>query len=145
MGYTTTFENGFTFNKPVTFDLYRRITEFAQERHEPRNGFPGCWCQWVIVKDDVSEDSLVWDECEKFYNYVEWLEYLIENFFKPEGYVLNGSVGFQGEDSDDFGTIEVVDNVVTQHFGIHVMDLSEIETENLVKELNRRGYSVSPN
>jgi hypothetical protein len=142
MGYDTSFNGGFTFNKPVTAELIRTINEFSEERHTPGNGIPGYWCQWIIGTDYNRNEALVWDENEKFYNYVEWLEYLIKNFFEPEGYILNGSVEYQGEESDDFGTIEVKDNVVIQNFGIHVMDLSGIETQILIKEIERRGYYV---
>lgn len=74
---------------------------------------PGMWCQWII--NDNNE--LVWDDGEKFYNYVEWLKYLIEHFFAPSGYVLNGTVFYEGEDSDDFGKIIVTDNVVKVAYG----------------------------
>ena len=141
MGYTTTFCNGFTFDKPVTAELRRKVNEFAGDRHDPSiKEIPGYWCQWVIGTDDNGDEALVWDEGEKFYNYVEWLEYLIERFFKPEDYVLNGEVEYQGEDSDDFGVIKVVDNVVSVVEGIHVMDLSAIDTKMLIEELNRRGF-----
>lgn len=71
-------------------------------------GQPGLWCQWV-VRDD---DTLVWDGGEKFYAYVEWLEYLIENFFKDWGVLLNGEIEWQGEEMSDRGQIVVKDNVV---------------------------------
>ena len=74
---------------------------------------PGLWCQWVITDDN----ELVWDEGEKFYYYVEWLDYLIKHFFIPSGYVLNGTVFYEGEDSDDFGKIIVTDNVVKVAYG----------------------------
>jgi hypothetical protein len=75
---------------------------------------PGLWCQWVPSYDG---SSIVWDEGEKFYRYVEWLEYIIENFLKRWGYTINGEVTYQGEDSSDFGMIIVKDNVVTQKVG----------------------------
>ena len=143
MGYDTTFTGGFRFDKPVTERLRIAINEFSQQRHDPRNErVPGYWCQWIIGTDYDGNEALVWDENEKFYNYVEWLEVLIERFFAPEGYILNGEVEYQGEDSEDFGTIEVKDNVVTQHCGIHAFDLSEIDTEMLIEELKRRGFTV---
>ncbi len=74
---------------------------------------PGLWCQWIINDDN----ELVWDEGEKFYYYVEWLDYLIEHFFAPSGYILNGTVFYEGEDSDDFGKIIVTDNVVKVAYG----------------------------
>lgn len=69
---------------------------------------PGLWCQWVI-----QDDKLEWDGNEKFYNYEEWLQYMITNFFKPWGITLNGEIEWQGEDSSDFGKIVVTDNVMT--------------------------------
>jgi hypothetical protein len=58
--------------------------------------------------------GIEWDGGEKFYDYVEWLEYIINNFLAPKGYVLNGECPYQGEDSDDVGKIVVKDNVVTR-------------------------------
>lgn len=75
----------------------------------PPEGQPGLWCQWVPTEDG---DRIHWDGGEKFNYYVEWLEYLIAHFLKPWGYVLNGKMGWQGEDSSDRGTIWVKNNVV---------------------------------
>lgn len=69
---------------------------------------PGLWCQWIINEDN----ELEWDGSEKFYNYVEWLKYLIEIFFKRWGVKLNGEIEWEGEDSGDRGKIVVKDNVV---------------------------------
>ena len=71
------------------------------------SGQPGLWCQWKIVGN-----RLKWDGIEKFYHYVEWLEYLIEHFFKHWGYTLNGEVLWEGEWREDMGKIIVKDNVV---------------------------------
>ena len=62
---------------------------------------------------------------EKFYDYVGWIEYLIANFLKPWGYVLNGEVEWHGEDGDDRGMIVVKDNVVSIRRGQFVYDDSE--------------------
>ena len=143
MGCDTTFTGSFRFNKPVTEKLRVLVNDFADERHYPRNErVPGYYCQWIIGTDYDGNEALVWDENEKFYDYVEWLKLLIERFFAPEGYVLNGEVEYLGEDPEDFGTIEVKDNIVTQHYGIHVFNLSEIDTDLLIEEIKRRGYSV---
>lgn len=71
---------------------------------------PGLWCQWVISKTNPS--VLKWDGGEQFYNYKEWLEYLIENFLWPNGHVVNGTVRFQGEAEDDKGELCVNNNKV---------------------------------
>lgn len=70
---------------------------------------PGLWCQWVPAPDN---DGIEWDGGEKFYNYVEWLGYLIHHFLSPWGYTLNGEVAWNGDSSDDHGVIYVRDNVV---------------------------------
>jgi len=75
---------------------------------EPQ-GQPGLWCQWVPNEDGT---EIEWDGGEKFYNYVEWLEYIIDNFLKPWGYKLNGAVKWFGEEPEDLGCIVVNDNVV---------------------------------
>jgi len=69
---------------------------------------PGLWCQWRL--DD--ETTLAWDGSEKFYNYIEWLQYLIAHFFEPWGIKLNGESYWQGEDNSDMGKIEIIDNVI---------------------------------
>lgn len=74
------------------------------------DGQPGLWNQWVPNEDGT---SIEWDGGEKFYNYVEWLEYIIEHFLQPWGYILNGEVEWFGEDRDDRGMIIVVNNDVT--------------------------------
>jgi hypothetical protein len=74
------------------------------------SGQPGLWCQWVPTSDDA---GIEWDGGEKFYNYTEWLSYLIEHFLAPWGYVLNGEVEWVGEDRDDRGKIVVTNNVIS--------------------------------
>ena len=71
---------------------------------------PGLWCQWVPNGDGT---AIVWDGGEKFYNYVQWIKYLIEHFFVRWGYTLNGDVYWQGEDFNDRGIIMIRNNLVT--------------------------------
>jgi hypothetical protein len=70
---------------------------------------PGLWCQWI---HNEAGTAIIWDEGEKFYNYIEWLKYIIDNFISPWGYKLNGEVGWQGEEAEDRGRIVVEDNKV---------------------------------
>ena len=74
----------------------------------PPGNQPGLWCDWIINDDD----KLVWNGVEKFYNYKEWLEYLIFHFLERDGYILNGEIEFQGEYEEDHGFIVVKDNYV---------------------------------
>lgn len=90
--------------------------DFGQDRDDtiidynaPPKTQPSLWLQWAPTEDGW---YLEWDGSEKFYSYVKWLEYLIESVLKPRGYVLNGAITWQGEESDDIGVITVTDNIV---------------------------------
>jgi len=73
---------------------------------------PGLWCQW-----EYDQASIQWNGGEKFYHYIEWLEYIIEKVLEPRGYKLNGMVEWQGEESDDFGQLKVEDNKMFSRVG----------------------------
>ena len=70
---------------------------------------PGAWCQWTPSEDGT---AIKWNGAEKFYEYVPWLEYLIEHFLGPWGYKVSGEVAWVGEEPGDAGEIAVADNVV---------------------------------
>jgi hypothetical protein len=76
----------------------------------PPSGQPSLWCQWVPNNDGT---AIEWDGGEKFYEYVDWIKYLIQHFIKPWGYTLNGEVEWFGESHDDRGLIVIDNNVVT--------------------------------
>lgn len=78
----------------------------------PPNGQPSLWCQWIYKEDDGGK--IVWDKGEKFYDYVEWIEYLIRVVIAPEGRALNGTVRYCGKDKFDGGTIQIENNIVTE-------------------------------
>lgn len=78
--------------------------------NKPPKSQPGLWCQWQIKKD---RQTIIWNDAEKFYNYIEWIEYLINKILKPKGYVVNGIVFWRGEESEDMGEIHVKDNAVS--------------------------------
>lgn len=84
--------------------------------NRPPRTQPGLWCQWVIKPDEkITEEKdwydvvLEWNGGEKFYDYVKWLQYIIDNFFK-DGTVLNGVTLAVGEETNDATWIVVVDN-----------------------------------
>lgn len=79
--------------------------------NRPPKGQPGLHCQWQPTADGRGVE---WNGHEKFYRYVEWLQYLIVHFFVCWGYQLNGTVGWQGETASDKGEIVVVDNRIVQ-------------------------------
>lgn len=81
------------------------------DSNEPPAGQPGLWCMWTF-----SDNTMYWNGGEKFYNYVEWLQYLIDHFFGPWGIKLNGAVQWEGEDPTDLGVISVRNNRVNVHY-----------------------------
>ena len=71
---------------------------------------PGLWCKWTITDDN---QYIEWDGNEKFYDYVEWIEFINERILKPRGYKLtHGDVYWTGEDGDDLGMITIEDGKV---------------------------------
>lgn len=156
MGYTTDFSGTLKLNRQLTLDEKTFLDKLASTRRmarnvDPKYGVegefyvegddwndptvpdgnrhpstqPGLWCQWVPTKDGM---GIEWDGNEKFYNYVEWLEYIINSVFPhilkegDEPLVLNGEVKWQGEDSDDIGIIKVTDNQVDTVLGFQTFD-----------------------
>lgn len=137
MGYQTDFRGQLKFNKQLSLDDHTFLSKLAETRrmtrnvgpeygvegefyvedneigvinsNEPPKTQPGLWLQWVPTEDGM---FLEWDGNEKFYNYVEWLEYLIDKVLEPKGYILNGEIEWRGEEWDDIGVINVEDNVV---------------------------------
>ena len=117
MGYTTNFEGSFEFSRELTEKEMDTINEFSEERHgelKPYSGMPGFWCDWSTPDGKI----LSWNGSEKFYNYTEWLQYLIDNFFESWNIKLNGKVFWSGERVTDVGTIEVENNIIKKHVGL---------------------------
>lgn len=88
----------------------QKETSDILDYNQPPDGQPGLWCQWIPSEDGM---SIIWDDGEKFYNYVEWIKYIIHNFLQPWGYTLNGEVNWYGEDREDIGKIVIKKNKVT--------------------------------
>lgn len=88
----------------------------------PPEGQPGLWCNWEVTDDGA---FVQWDGAEKFYDYVEWMAYLIEHFFKPWKRRLDGEIRWQGEGHGDTGIMVVRDNAITTHPGVDAGGLPE--------------------
>jgi hypothetical protein len=108
MGYTTTFKGSFKFDKEPPVSVLKELAAIADdtdtvEKQYPEP-FPGNYCQWVVTK---KLDGIEWDGNEKFYDYPEWLQWIINYVLAPAGIKLSGTVKFQGEESSDRGTLTV--------------------------------------
>src|SRR5579862_5564329 len=71
---------------------------FLIDDNEPPEGQPSLWCCWTPNEDGT---KLIWNGQEKFYFYCEWLEYIIDNFLQPWGYLIYGKIMWTGEDALD--------------------------------------------
>lgn len=93
--------------------------EDVVNHNSPPTDQPGLWCQWV---PNELGTAIVWDEGEKFYEYIDWLEYLIQHFLAPWGYTLNGKVAWYGEENSDQGVIYVKNNKIQAIAAMIVQD-----------------------
>lgn len=89
-----------------------RVGDSVLDHNSPPAGQPGLWCGWVPRMEDPDDlvSNLEWDGAEKFYEYVDWMKYLVAKFLGPWGYKVNGRIEWRGEDWDDSGAIIAVNN-----------------------------------
>ncbi len=117
MGYNTDFSGSFTVTPKLTDEHVAYLNAIAAgslgrhpnalENEATPSDQPESWCQWIPTEDG---EAIEWDGNEKFYNYEDWLRYLIDNFLRPWGHTLNGIVDYFGEDPLDLGRLIVRDN-----------------------------------
>ena len=112
MGYTTEFQGHFDITPQPTGEILQDLNNLAKERHNnyEDEDMPSLYCQWVSTKDGK---GLKWDGGEKFYGYVKWLQYIIDQILEPNAYKLNRKVQYRGEDFSDVGEIMVVNNEIS--------------------------------
>jgi hypothetical protein len=85
------------------------------DNNNPPSTQPGLWLQWVPTKDGKHFE---WNGGEKFYCYVEWLQYVMDKILKPAGYSLTGVVHWTGEEGSDIGTIQCVGTEILVEEGV---------------------------
>lgn len=83
--------------------------ETVIEYNESPNNQPGLWCKWVPTEDGK---FIKWNGAEKFYYYIEWINYINDNFLKRWGITINGNVKWYGEEREDVGTIYAKNGVI---------------------------------
>lgn len=122
MGYTTNFEGEFRMDRlpPSEVIVKMRELEGADGREMSDADAPnGGYCQWQLTRDCR---GIEWDGGEKFYQYTEWLQYIIDKVLTPAGVTLSGAIAYSGEDVKDMGTITIKDNKAVQIPGHLVSD-----------------------
>jgi hypothetical protein len=119
-------------------DYGQTQTEDIKDYNTPPKTQPGLWNHWAIDED---RQTILWDEGEKFYEYIEWIRYLIDVILLPRGYVVNGTVSWSGEENEDMGEIEVKDNKVFVKRAVIFM-LTEEDAERVRQLVN--SYTTNP-
>ena len=127
----------------VDGEFYVESTEnFGQDKEDnildynkPPSTQPSLWCCWEIDEDRT---TLHVPEVGKHYYYDRWLQYII-NITKAKGYVLNGQVDWQGEDSEDMGRIIVKDNVIK----VQAATVTYEDVDALLKEVKELRNEVA--
>lgn len=109
MGYTTKFTGAIQLSRKLTMAEAKRILEINEEPKTLKDKKPNDgYMQWVPTE---SLDQIVWDENEKFYDYIPWMRWMCE-LLKSWGIAANGTLYWSGESAGDTGTILVKDNEV---------------------------------
>ena len=102
MGYTTEFTGRFDLDKPLTPEHAAELAKYDRDEwpDPPTRGYN----QWRITEDGTGVE---WDQEEKFYDWKEWLQYMIDKVLAPRGYTLTGSVEWSGESRADVGLLVI--------------------------------------
>jgi hypothetical protein len=85
MGYNTVFTGQVHVVPPLNDIEVAYLLDFNNQDHRNYD-MPGYYCQWMPTSDGT---AIEWDECEKFYDSVEWMQYIIDTFLKP-GATMSG-------------------------------------------------------
>jgi hypothetical protein len=84
---------------------------------------PGLWCNWVPTDDLM---GIEWNGGEKFYDATEWMGYIVNKILAPKGYICNGTIEAQGENTEDRWYLKVTDNEVISYDLDHILQRLEI-------------------
>lgn len=111
MGYTTQFSGSIELSRPLTLaEAKQWLAEWVKPKGHRAEPNPGGYLQWVPSTD---LRHVVWDEGEKFYNYTEWMRWVVARLSEI-GVECNGTLLWSGEDAGDVGRIVVADGAVTE-------------------------------
>lgn len=113
------------------------LSDGVLDCYKPPVGQPGLFCQWVPSTDGT---KIIWDNGESFYDYVEWIKYIMVHFLTPWGRFLSGTVEWAGDDRKDLGKIVVYGNHVRIFVGETQVTYKEVQgpglTDKRRKETN---------
>ena len=114
MEYNTYFDGGIQLNRPIDEETKAQLKLLRSDYG--KGDQPDSLCCWTVENSDMG--LLVWDGEETFYQYVDWLVWLRDNFFNPRGYTfVIGEISWEGDEHEDRGRITVNNNRIVEHVG----------------------------
>jgi hypothetical protein len=122
MGYSTTFTGRIKIEPALSSEHKRDLDSELSKRH--KDDYPTIWWDWKISSD---RQYIEWNGSEKSYYMDEILRILIDKYFIPWGYVLQGRILSQGERKDDIYVIDCSRNIVIKS-PVNLIKLLEITT-----------------
>ena len=108
--YTTSFEGFFEANRPFS-NRIAELLQDCQEGEETISGAPLDCNTWTVSREN-SRRLVGPEEASRSYDYIEWLECLVA-FLGRKGYILNGTVCWNGKGETDKGKLVVENNKLT--------------------------------
>ena len=109
MGYDTKFSGAVKLSRALTIAEASVILEANNDPDSIQGEHPRSYMQWVPTQ---SLDHIVYDGNEKFYEYVDWMKWLV-NYLKGIGITADGEIDWSGDQAGDTGTIVVANSEVT--------------------------------
>lgn len=106
MGLWIDFEGYLEFNKPMNSSLKAKVNDYIDNESwmDPHQPY-GTKCPWHIDEYDRLVPQPV-----KYYDHEVWLQYLIREFLRPEGYDVSGLLVYNFEGSENEKEIYVWDS-----------------------------------
>ena len=151
MGYTTEYSGSITLNKKLDDETFSFLSKLASTRrmkrklgpeygvegeyfvdgegdfgqtdtpdvvdhNTPPSTQPGLWCNWEPNNDRINIEG---NGGEK------WMDYILNNILAPKGYIGNGTIEAQGEETSDHWWLNVHNNLVTTVSMTHMIEKYE--------------------
>lgn len=108
MGYTTKFNGSIKLSRQLTMGEAKQLLEFNEDPDKVPAPHPNSYMQWV---PGSTLDCIGWDGGEKFYEYAEWLQWIVL-WLAARGISSSGILSWSGEQAGDTGTLTVIDGRV---------------------------------
>jgi hypothetical protein len=122
MGYNVYYRGEVTITPPLTEEHAGIVRAFASLESNERIGpifaavaaSPAPDLPYHAGLFDLSEDgsTILPEEGESRHGLILWLTLLVEHVFRSSGYVLNGGISWNGDDTEDRGSIFIRDNLI---------------------------------